>query len=221
MSANGRLTHAQLAPIGGGLYLRKDAAAAFLAMSAEARRRWGRPIRARDAYRPLGAPGDYARGRWSQWAAWEKFRFHGGNLAAFPGTSNHGLGTTIDLMTVHDRWMVDQIGAKYGWAKRCSDAPSEWWHVKDNPGCTHASWHPPHPLPTIRYRRGRLMHGRTVKRLNRILRLLGFRSVKHGSGYYGLASRRAVKRIQKKHGIKADGVVGAKTWRLLLRLVHN
>jgi hypothetical protein len=28
------------------------------------------------------------------------------------------------------RPIADQNGAKYGWAKRWSDAPSEWWHVR-------------------------------------------------------------------------------------------
>jgi hypothetical protein len=52
-----------------------------------------------------------------------------GNLAAVPGTSNHGWGTAVDLATQAMRTMVDRIGAKYGWSKQWSDAPSEWWHI--------------------------------------------------------------------------------------------
>lgn len=70
--------------------------------------------------------------------------------AALPGTSNHGLGTTVDLMTFAQRSAIDRIGAFYGWAKRCSDASWEWWHVKWNPACTGAGWHPrPDPLRVL------------------------------------------------------------------------
>jgi hypothetical protein len=32
------------------------------------------------------------------------------------------------------RSIVDRIGAKYGYAKKWSDAPTEWWHLKWRPG---------------------------------------------------------------------------------------
>jgi len=32
------------------------------------------------------------------------------------------------------RAMVDRIGAKYGWSKQWSDAPTEWWHILYQPG---------------------------------------------------------------------------------------
>ena len=130
--ANGRLPASQLATIHGGAKLAKEAAGAFNAMDPEAVRRFGRHIGVRDAYRILGAPGDLARGRWSQWAAWERHQ-QGGNLAARPGTSNHGMGLALDL-TPDGIWIVNQIGAKYGWAKRWSDAPTESWHFKYKPG---------------------------------------------------------------------------------------
>lgn len=109
---NGRLSASALSPIGGGYYLAKPAARAFLAMSAEARRRFGTPITVVAAYR------DYAR----QVYFWDLYLSGRGNLAAHPGTSNHGWGLAVDLASPHMRWIVDQIGAKYGFAKRWSDA---------------------------------------------------------------------------------------------------
>lgn len=123
--ANGQLPGSELAPLVGnpGKYLRKDAAAAFNAMYHR------RPVHVRDAYRILGHPGDLDRGVWSQWACWERYKYHGGPLAAVPGTSNHGWGLAVDLYSTVDRGIVDSIGAPFGYSKSWSDAPSEWWHV--------------------------------------------------------------------------------------------
>ena len=128
MASNGRLPSSSLTPItkaanGEQAYLRKDAARAFMAMNAESERRFGVTLRAasaRVAYRT------YAQ----QQYFWDLYVSGRGNLAARPGTSNHGLGLAIDLATEQMRRIVDKIGAKYGFAKKWSDAPSEWWHIK-------------------------------------------------------------------------------------------
>ena len=70
-----------------------------------------------------------------------------GSNAATPGSSNHGYARAIDLMSTSQRSAIDRIGARYGFAKRCSDASWEWWHVVHNPGCTGASWKPAPPRP--------------------------------------------------------------------------
>jgi len=44
-----------------------------------------------------------------------------------PGTSSHELGTAVDVETPDMRWVIDQIGWKYGWGK--VHGPDEWWHV--------------------------------------------------------------------------------------------
>ena len=36
-------------------------------------------------------------------------------------------GTAVDVATPEMRWVIDQIGANYGWGKL--HAPGEWWHV--------------------------------------------------------------------------------------------
>ncbi|HST54736.1 MAG TPA: hypothetical protein VLJ42_02435 [Solirubrobacteraceae bacterium] len=118
--------------------LRSDAAAAFLAMNAESERRFGVTLRAvstRVTYRDRPAQDHF----------WHLYVTGQGSLAARPYTSNHGEGLAIDLATSAMRTIVDRIGEKYGWAKKWSDAPTEWWHLKWKPGDyafvrDHARW---------------------------------------------------------------------------------
>lgn len=56
-------------------------------------------------------------------------RVYGSN-AATPGTSNHGLGRAVDLMTRAQRAASDRWGAPFGWLKAWSDAAWEWWHLR-------------------------------------------------------------------------------------------
>jgi LysM repeat protein len=44
-----------------------------------------------------------------------------------PGSSAHELGTAVDVETPEMRWVIDQIGASFGWSK--VHGPNEWWHV--------------------------------------------------------------------------------------------
>jgi hypothetical protein len=132
MSSNGRLRGAELGEIaratnGERCFLRKDAAQAFNAMNREAKRKYGITLRtssARTAYRPLA----------DQQYFWNLFQAGRGNLAARPGTSNHGLGLAVDVASPQMRAVVDKIGRKYGFAKAWSDAPTEWWHLLWRPG---------------------------------------------------------------------------------------
>jgi hypothetical protein len=70
-----------------------------------------------------------------QWEYWRAYQA-GGNLAAYPGTSNHGWGRAVDLAAPWMRTWIDQHGARYGWKK--TEAWSEWWHVNFVGG-----WRPP------------------------------------------------------------------------------
>jgi hypothetical protein len=212
MSANGRLRVAELAPIGGGYYLAKSAAAAFTAMSAEARRRWGRSITVISAYRT------YDR----QVYFWNLYRSGRGNLAAYPGTSNHGWGLAVDLSPQWSRWAVDQIGRTYGFSKGCSDAPSEWWHIKYNPGCTHANWHPGPSGPRV-LRQG--MKGKDVEEVQTYLLRGGYLrkgDPKHHippaiDGTFGPGTKAAVQKFQRANRLTADGAVGPSTISALRR----
>src|SRR4051812_5075316 len=191
---NGRLPKFALRPItraanGQQAYLARHAAKAFNAMNAESEARFGVTLRvasARVAYRPLKDQNFF----------WDQYLHHGGALAARPGTSNHGWGLAVDLATPQMRTIVDKIGGKYGWAKRWSDAPSEWWHIKYRPGVW--SGHSPFAAQPV-LKRG--SHGKAVKRLKKLMRahsLQGF----NNSGVFGKGTADAIKRLQKRHGLK-------------------
>lgn len=140
---NGKLTSSELTQImndlkGSKEYLSKAAATQFNKMVADAKKD-GVNITLTDAYRICGNPGDYERGLWSQWYAWEDYKFHGGNVAAKPVpstkakwneqgggycTSNHGFGNAIDVS--EGKSWIRSNGEKYGWY--WGEAKSESWH---------------------------------------------------------------------------------------------
>jgi hypothetical protein len=107
---NGRLPAAMLAPVpsfsGGpgvgsmGGYLRRDAAAALAA--AESVR--GSAITVTEGYRDLA-------GQQMRWNAYKSGR---GNLAATPGTSNHGYGISADINGSGQSWLAKN-GPTFGW----------------------------------------------------------------------------------------------------------
>jgi hypothetical protein len=71
---------------------------------------------------------------------WNLYQSGRGNLAARPGTSNHGWGRAVDLAAPWMRTWIDRNGARYGWKK--TEAFSEWWHVNYVGGFRP----PPNPL---------------------------------------------------------------------------
>jgi hypothetical protein len=117
---NGKLPASALAPIYQG-NLTKEAAAGWNAMNVEARKRGVQLY-------PTGSKSSY-RTYEQQVELYNAYLNGTGNLAAVPGTSNHGWGNAVDLATTQMRSTVDAIGAQFGYSKSWSDAPSEWWHV--------------------------------------------------------------------------------------------
>jgi hypothetical protein len=137
MASNGKLPASDLAPILGGTLAKSNfVAASWNAMNVEARRLGVelRPTGSRSSYRTYE----------EQVYFWNLYQSGNGNLAARPGTSNHGWGTAVDVATQQMRGMIDRIGRRYGWAKEWSDAPSEWWHLRHRAGV----WSGPDPGPT-------------------------------------------------------------------------
>jgi murein DD-endopeptidase MepM/ murein hydrolase activator NlpD len=105
---------------GGEAYLASNAAASWNAMRQESLRLFGidlYPAGPYSAYRSYG----------QQLYLYELYQAGQGNLAAAPGTSSHEYGAAVDLADPSMRSVIDQIGARYGWAK--TEASSEWWHV--------------------------------------------------------------------------------------------
>ncbi len=106
-----------------GMYLRADAAVAFLRMDDALEEEFGHPMPLNAAYR------DYAK----------QVELHsrlGYPAAARPGTSNHGLGLAVDIDGMHfggDRYnWVNANSAGYGWFQpeqmREGGSNEEPWH---------------------------------------------------------------------------------------------
>lgn len=199
MAGNGRLPDSVLSPIAAGR-LRKDAARAWNAMNAHSRLKYGVTII------PMGSMSSYRTYAQQVYL----FRTSRPGWAAKPGTSNHGLGVAVDLRTQQMRSIVDKIGRPYGYAKAWSDASWEWWHIKYRPGVWKGK-----TVGDRTVRRG--SSGPTVKKLQTLLRGKHVKGAPRPSGFFNLATSRAVKRFQKKHHLTADGIVGPATWKLLRR----
>jgi len=103
---------------------------------------------------------------------------------------------------------VNASGAPFGWQKKWSDASWEPWHFKwAGFGSTNTGPHYPRTLRPGQW-------SRSVRKLKRALRKRGH---KLGPGLrYGKKTVKAVKTFQRNHGLKADGIVGPRTWAKLL-----
>jgi LysM repeat protein len=104
----------------GELHLIPAAADAWNAMRAEALEVYGTDIYP-------GGPVSAYRTYVQQAELYEAFLAGIGPAASPPGSSSHELGMAVDVATPEMRWVIDQIGWKYGWAK--VNGPDEWWHV--------------------------------------------------------------------------------------------
>jgi hypothetical protein len=113
--SNGKIPSTALTPVqasvAGSGFLRDDAARQYLSMSLAFSAVFGRPLLITEGYR------DYAR----QVSYWNAYQAGTGNLAAYPGTSNHGWGISCDFGsqvqtagTAAKRWM-DANAPSYGW----------------------------------------------------------------------------------------------------------
>lgn len=193
MASNGRLNKSELAPIPGG-ELRKDAANAWNAP--------GGPAEA--GLRPGGSMSSY-RTYDEQVYLWGVYQ-RGGNLAAVPGTSNHGWGIAIDCPNSWEQEWLREHGAKFGWRK--TEAFSEPWHWNFVGGVG------PFPPPFKTLEKGdkgpRVLH--YTKRLSYI------RSKGHLKGYlrrwyrkYKEPVRIAVRAFQHDFNLPVDGKIGKET----------
>jgi len=122
LDTTGLVTGAGFRPIeaGAGGLLRPDVAHQHNIMAEAFQRDLGEPLVYSEGYRPLARQS-------LKWAQYQR----GGTLAAFPGTSTHGLAVTIDYAsgvgyagTAASNWM-DKHGPAYGFV---ADVPSEGWH---------------------------------------------------------------------------------------------
>jgi hypothetical protein len=104
----------------GELHLLPAAADSWNAMRAEALSAYGT-----DLY--PGGPASAFRTYAQQSELYQAFLAGYGAPANPPGSSSHEYGAAVDLQDPQMRWVIDQIGWKYGWSK--VNGPGEWWHV--------------------------------------------------------------------------------------------
>jgi hypothetical protein len=127
--SNGQIPSSYLIPVvasvSGSGYLRDDAARQYFSMSLAFSNAVGRPLAITEGYRSYARQVDY----------WNKYQAGTGNLAAYPGTSNHGWGISCDFGA-----SVDQAGST---AKRWMDAnaPSYGWNPTGNGFSRPEPWH--------------------------------------------------------------------------------
>lgn len=210
--ANGQLPSSALSPIAGGGQLEHRAAAAWNAMAAHIFKATGVRIAVTgpdSSYRTLDRQRYY-------YALYLSGR---GNLAAVPGTSNHGWGLAVDVPP-YVQPLIARYGAPFGWQKQWSDAPSEPWHFR------YASGHYGGPDPGIDYAAGpsyptlrRGDTGRAVRRMQKRLVVWndGLRKP-DVDGSFGPGTEAALEDFQRVHRLRpVDGICGPKTWRELRR----
>jgi len=116
--SNGRLPGGALTAIPYGR-LEHGAAAAWNDMREFIGRRhgvWIRPLGPNSSYRTYSA----------QQYFWNLYKSGRGNLAAYPGSSNHGWGKAVDVQTPTMVYYIRKYGARFGWRK--VEAFNEWWH---------------------------------------------------------------------------------------------
>jgi len=75
------------------------------------------------------------------WRCYQTKRCNNGNLAAHPGTSNHGLGLALDMNagskgTAQYRWLAAHAH-NFGFVRT---VPTETWHWEYRPGTSRASY---------------------------------------------------------------------------------
>lgn len=182
MPTNGQLTPAELSPIPGG-QLANDAARAWNAPGGPADHglKPGGPL---SSYRTLGQQ-EYL------YRLYEEGR---GNLAAYPGTSNHGLGLAIDCPNRWEQLWLRAKGAKFSFEK--TEAFTEAWHYNFVAG-----------RPAVQLGLGH--KGSWVRKYRARLRFLGYRMPR--GRRFDLQMKAHVEIFQKRHGLKVDGVIGGST----------
>jgi hypothetical protein len=199
--ANGRLSRGSLSSIPGG-QLEHNAAAAWNDMRQYIGSRTGVWIR------PLGGASSY-RSYAQQSYFWNLYKSGRGNVAAVPGTSNNGWGRAVDVASPAMARAISRVMGRFGWSHAEGARVGEWWHYTYVGGAYKPKTK---PFRNLRMK----SQGARVKWVQRRLRAKGFKSVKV-TGFYGEATRNAVRRFQRKHRLTADGVVGRATWRALSR----
>jgi hypothetical protein len=141
---NGNLTG--LKPIGIGNHkLSPDAADAFIKMAADAKAQ-GVTVALTDSYRPysvqdtifdwdlyISTGGSRSDTTGNKSAKRKKKGTNGKVAAAYPGTSNHGWGNSIDVSGAEFKKFIRNHGTDYGWSWYEGRSVDEDWHFTYDP----------------------------------------------------------------------------------------
>jgi hypothetical protein len=138
-AANGRLPASALTAIPGGR-LEHAAAASWLAMRDYIGKRHG-------VWIAPGGPNSSYRLYAAQLYFWRLYQAGRGNVAAYPGTSNHGWGNAVDVGTTAMAYYIRAYGHLFGWSHDEGARVGEWWHMRYIGGYKPA----PKPKPKPRY----------------------------------------------------------------------
>lgn len=191
--SNGKIPASRLTPViasvAGSGYLRDDAARQYLSMSLAFKRDVGRSLTITEGYRSYDRQLDY----------WNAYQAGQGNLAAYPGTSNHGWGISCDFGagvetagTSAKRWM-DANAPAYGWTPTGNGfSQREPWHFDYTAAYAGA------PAGSVLTP---LQAGMVILRTTEALPGIG-------GVYTGLLSARGLRHLQSVDGINALRVVG-------------
>lgn len=215
MALNGMLPDSSLRETVIGGRLAKSAARDADSLALAFASKFYRSLRATDTYRSLQGQRDV-------------YASKGPGLAAFPGTSNHGWGTAVDVASninrfgsVEHRWMQENAG-RYGWEH-------PFWARQG--GGREEAWHWEH------VRRGRVRHtinrprgsslglgssGAEVRQLQRDLnKIYAKRGIELTvDGDFGMGTYALVRRFQRARGyFLRNGVVGKWTKSAIARAV--
>ena len=205
MAANGKIPTSQLSALPKSWsnrdrqeYLTNSAYASLSRMIARAVAETGTNFQVYDAYRPISEQVKWLKEYYEVARAGKRYnsiRVYGGKRwgqkpgkprAATPGTSNHGLGISIDVHPGPIHTWLKRNGARFGWV---NDVPSEPWH-----------WSYKNPNRDRYKSEGVLDHAWVQKVVGAEV-----------DGKIGTGTVKLIKAFQKKHGLEVDGKVGPAT----------
>lgn len=179
-------------------YLTKSAFASFSRMIARAVAESGTNFQVYDAYRTYAEQVKWLKEYYEvarPGRRYNTYRMYGGQRwgqkpgkprAAQPGTSNHGLGISVDLHPGGIQAWMRKNARRHGWV---NDVPSEAWH-----------WTYKYPQRDQYRSEGALDHAWVQK-------VVGAEA----DGKIGTGTVDKIKAFQKEHGLEVDGKVGPAT----------
>lgn len=127
---NGKLSSAELISIGNGQKLEPKAAAAFLEMEKLAKVD-GIKFNVTDSYRTLEIQNAiFDWDLYNRTGQKKKKGTNGRVAAAYPGTSNHGLGKAIDVFPTSAQNWIKKNGEQFGWSWDEGRSVGEPWHFR-------------------------------------------------------------------------------------------